>query len=366
MRASHRFGWAIALLASAPWPVSVGIARASLAGQDEKPAATGVESPGESIEKIASDYSRQLLELDRKRLDRLTRLAAGQGPAQAADTYQQLFQLAIAGNLFREAEPAALAVIANGGPSTSVVALANLVKIIAECDRGAHDQSLESLRTVIVEKGQAPQVRDASSHLLVTEKIELCDLYFQRLIHADQFDVARKALTLLKEHAEDPEFSSFLTARLARLEMVGKASPPLQGTDIDGKKVSLADSRGDVVLLVFWASWSLPSATEVAVLREVYEKHRGKGFRVVGINVDTLQEGSPKSEIVAPLVRRFLLDRNVPWPNLLNGSGELDYAKAFGVTEIPANVLISRDGTIASIDLVPVNMESSVARLIGR
>ena len=63
---------------------------------------------GGSLQSINEDYARQLLELERQRLERLGQLAARQPANEAAETYEELFRLAIANNLFREAEPAAL------------------------------------------------------------------------------------------------------------------------------------------------------------------------------------------------------------------------------------------------------------------
>ena len=130
--------------------------------------------------------------------------------------------------------------------------------------------------------------------------------------------------------------------------------------------MSLADLKGNVVLVVFWASWCLPSSTEIAALDQVYSTLRPRGFRVIGINVDTLQGDGPKLETVLPNIRRFLLDNNVRWPNLINGTGTNDYAKAYGVTEIPSNVLIGRDGNVIHLDLSPrKNLESVVSRSLA-
>jgi hypothetical protein len=86
----------------------------------------------------------------------------------------------------------------------------------------------------------------------------------------------------------------------------------------------------------------------------------------VGINVDALPGNGPKLETVLPNIRRFLLDNNVRWPNLINGTGTTDYAKAYGVTEIPFNVLIGRDGTVIHLDLSPrKNLASVVAKAIA-
>ena len=49
--------------------------------------------------------------------------------------------------------------------------------------------------------------------------------------------------------------------------------------------------------------------------------------------------------------------------SLINGPGEKDYAAAYGVTEIPTNVLIDRDGKVVHIDLVNKNLDGLAAYL---
>ena len=130
--------------------------------------------------------------------------------------------------------------------------------------------------------------------------------------------------------------------------------------------MNLADFKGNVMLVVFWASWCIPNSTEIAALDQVYSTFHPRGFRVIGINVDAMQTDGPKLETVLPNIRRFLTDHNVRWPNLINGAGTNNYAHAYGVTEIPSNVLIGRDGNIIRLDLSPSkNLESVVDRSIA-
>jgi hypothetical protein len=123
--------------------------------QDEPPAAKpkllSPAGPGVSLTTINEDYARQLLQLEKQRLERLEQLAARQSPKEAADTYEQLFRHAIANNLFREAEPAARHVLkSNENRSSPVVHfLAQTIDIIASADAGAYEESLTDLRTAI-------------------------------------------------------------------------------------------------------------------------------------------------------------------------------------------------------------------------
>ena len=320
---------------------------------------------GESIQAINDEYNQQLLQIDRRRLARLTRLAAGQTPTQAAGSYEQLFRMAIGANLFQDAESAADTVLKAGSPSPTTVALAQLIKIIAQADRGAYEQSLDTLKAVFDKADPAAQVGTNRSALQTGELLALCDAFQQRLLHGDQFAIATKAFQLALEHSRNPAIQEYLANHLKRIEMVGKPAPAIEGTDIDGKPFKLTDAKGKVVLVVFWASWCLPSATEVEWFQQAVEAYHKRGLEVVGINVDPLQDGGQKLETVLPNIRRFLLDHNVRWPNLINGSEGKDFASAYGVTEVPANVLIGRDGTIVHLDLVRKNLEPVIGRQLG-
>jgi thiol-disulfide isomerase/thioredoxin len=320
---------------------------------------------GENLQTINDDYTKELLQLERRRLARLARLAARQTGAEAAATYEQLFRLAIAGNLFREAEPAAKTLLATGSSSVVVTGLAHLVKIVAEADRGEYEASIESLRQTLAERDRAAQGGSRQVELPTDEVVEICDAYTQRLLQGGNVESARKALRILLGHVQRPVVKEFLSGRLKRLDLVGKPAPGISGTDIDGKPFRLADARGKVVLVVFWASWCLPCAAEMESLQQVELAYRARGLEIVGINLDTAQNSGQKLETVLPNIRHFLLDHNVDWPTLTNGRGDNDYASAYGVTEIPANVLVARDGTIAHIDLVRKNLEPVIARAIG-
>jgi len=330
------------------------------------PKVTGSARAEETIQAIDDEHNRQVLHLEQRRLEQLGRLAARQKPALAAATYERLFRLAIAGDLFRDAEAAAGKVIEQGTPSPTTDALAHLVKIIAEVDRGAFEQSLQSLRKAVAESAQEHQATEVRAALAPGEVIGICEAYYQRLVEGNQFAIAREAFRLVLEQPYSPAVKEFLASRLKRIELVGKPAPPIQGTDLDGKVFNLADEKGKVVLVVFWASWSLPSAAQVSWLEQVQDAYHKRGLRVVGINLDAHEESGQKLETVLPSIRRFLLDYNITWPTLVNGSGDRDYAKAYGISDIPANVLIGRDGSVVQIDLSRRNLETVVSRLLGQ
>ena len=131
----------------------------SESAQDEpaqpKPKVATADNGGASIQAIDEEYNRQLLELEKQRLEKLAQLAARQPRKESLETYELLFRLAIANNLFREAEPIAQQVMKGGTASSPVSFLAQTVDIIASADRGNFDESLAELQSVIAAQSQS-------------------------------------------------------------------------------------------------------------------------------------------------------------------------------------------------------------------
>jgi thiol-disulfide isomerase/thioredoxin len=354
----------LGLAALAALLAATGVARARQAD-----APKGKAAGPETLEAIDAEFGRGLTDLQRQRLRRLARLAASQQGAESQATYDAFFRAAISTGLFDEAEAAAERVLKSGATSPGVGFLAALTNMIAEADRGAYQESLDSLVAAIHARDRAKAVgADAAeaAPLPVATRASLIEAYFQKLVQSGQFEVARKAMALIRDKTDSTVIQGIAANRLQRLDLVGKAAPALAGTDIDGKPFRLADLKGDVVLVHFWASWCVPSSAEIAWFESVYDAQRAKGFRVVGVNLDAAGEGGPSVETVLPNIRRFLLDHNVRWPNLINGPGDRDHAAAFGVAEIPANVLVGRDGKVIHLDLTRSNLEKVVAEAVGK
>src|SRR5262249_25437828 len=157
-------------------------------------------------------------------------------------------------NLFAEADPAADQVLKSPRPSPVVRFLAETINLIASADRGQYEESLADLRRLVgaAARGQAAgpsAVLDTPSQLII------CGAYYQRLVQGQRFDVARKAFQLLEQEADNPDVKEFAGHRLRQLNLIGQPAPPIQGPDVDGRPVDLAGLKGNVVLVVFWASW---------------------------------------------------------------------------------------------------------------
>ena len=126
--------------------------------------------------------------------------------------------------------------------------------------------------------------------------------------------------------------------------------------DLDGKPVSLADYRGKLVLLDFWATWCGPCITELPNIKEVYEKYHDKGFEIIGISLDTDEAA----------LRTFIKENRLPWRQVFDGAGrETPLAQQYGVRGIPAQFLIDREGTVISVKARGKRLKDLVEAEIG-
>jgi peroxiredoxin len=106
--------------------------------------------------------------------------------------------------------------------------------------------------------------------------------------------------------------------------------------DASGKTAKLADYRGKVVLLDFWATWCTGCKEEIPWFGEFQKKYGAKGFAMIGVSLD---DGGWK--VLSP----FLADAKVPYRMLL---GDDPVAKRYEIRNLPDTFLIDRRGKVAA------------------
>lgn len=144
-------------------------------------------------------------------------------------------------------------------------------------------------------------------------------------------------------------------------DLRGQPAPDFTLKSVQGKKVSLKDFKGSVVLLDFWAVWCGPCKSSLPFLEGLAAKYRKKGFAVVGLHVDDRMP-------LLDEVKQFLRENKVRYTNLVS-TFEVD--EAFQVYSMPTSFLIDRDGTFHSVHVgfhpvrTPPILEAHVREALG-
>jgi len=100
---------------------------------------------------------------------------------------------------------------------------------------------------------------------------------------------------------------------------------------------SLGATRGQVVVLNFWASWCEPCQTEAPLLERAQRQLARHGGTVLGV---TYLDASPDSQ---GFVKRF----HLTYPNLRDNRGS--FAHAYGTNQLPESFIIDRQGRVVAI-----------------
>jgi peroxiredoxin len=116
-----------------------------------------------------------------------------------------------------------------------------------------------------------------------------------------------------------------------------KPAPDFSLKDSDGRTVTLADYKGKVVLLNFWATWCGPCRIEIPWFADFEQKYKDRGFAVLGVSMD--EEGW---EVVKPYLEKSKVNYRIL---LGNDSIATLYG---GVDSLPTTFVIDAAGKIAS------------------
>ena len=206
-----------------------------------------------------------------------------------------------------------------------------------EYTRNFIDENIESMVSLIaLYKQITPQV-----YILNIDK----DLDYYKRVDSTLFALFPDSEPVKTLHSQMVTLVANLDAEAARAAKtgIGAIAPEIALPNPEGDTIKLSSTRGEYVLLDFWAAWCAPCRTENPHLAELYKKYNPKGFEIYQVSLDQTREA---------WLNGIREDKIGDWIHV----SDLKYWSSsvvplYGIESIPANYLLDIEGKIIANNL---------------
>lgn len=132
---------------------------------------------------------------------------------------------------------------------------------------------------------------------------------------------------------------------------VGQKAPNFTLTSLDGEKFSLADYKGEkMVMLNFWASWCPPCRVEMPEMEKYYEQYQEQdNIEILAVNMTTIERGSQDK------VPQFVEELGLTFPVLMDQDGNVK--DLYDVMVYPTTYIVNEEGIITDKVVIPLDVE---------
>ncbi|ETX03733.1 TlpA family protein disulfide reductase [Candidatus Entotheonella palauensis] len=218
---------------------------------------------------------------------------------------------------------------------------------LARSDATAQNGSQPSVKSSMEYTDPQQFLRTRVNKLVaIIERAQRAQRYLKRTLPSEQALQAHQTYAKwqsIEQHARNMLVEIQNTLRALDARARPESSRPLAKnvmlTRLDGRREQIANHRGDVVLLHFWATWCRPCVKEIGSLQQLYQDFRDQGFSVVPVSLDARKKD----------VNRFVRKKALRLPMYFDPSRTVYQEMIGGAEVLPRSLLIDKTGRIARI-----------------
>lgn len=152
----------------------------------------------------------------------------------------------------------------------------------------------------------------------------------------------------LADRFPDTHDGTYAPGRIRCLQSLGQPFALSFDDVVTGRRISMADLRGKVVVIDFWSTTCVPCLAEMPHLKVLYAKYHERGLEFIGVCLD---ESEDMGGLTA--LRRYIKKQEIPWPQFYQGDGyDSAFSKSWGIGSAPSMFVLDRRGRLRSVDAV--------------
>ena len=222
----------------------------------------------------------------------------------------------------------------------------------------AIEDAIEELELALTEARPKPydvkfQTRVRLAQMLTSSYLAAGKIEPARLMLAEESVYAESIFSLIQATGSAAEKRMATADRMqlrdlaTQLSLIGNPAPEIEIAEwINGEPTSLAELRGQVILLEFWATWCKPCEAMFPKLKELDAAHSAQGLKILALTRHYLAyDGDAKARAAElDLIRQFVTKRDVRFPVGVAADERLQ--TLYGATGLPAVALIDRWGIV--------------------